>query len=443
MSREVSYEEAGLPAEAPTEQVLKAMPCWFNPVMGLDDLPDAYRGCPIRPEDQRGCIVAYWDTGRATWMFAESRAMLFGLVSAVLAFNRLPTLVVATVRRFMAVCAGAFFDDIACLGCASGEGSDQCSLNSVLRQMGFPAAPEKRATMGQHRVWLGTVCNLAEVVHTGEVLLRPKDSAVAQVMAGIGSAVRTNKLPKPKAAKLRGQTGWTGSLTSGKCGRIGHEVLKAKQYHGPPELSAFDREALIFLGVVVSNLPERSSLVAGARPPPLRLYTDASFEPESGLPPRMGWVLLPPGSQPLGRFVDVPPDMIASWTPRSTQIFPAEAMAVYAAIHCHAQELQGQDVIVFVDNEAAAAALIRGSSSSADVGVISQAVHWLLHRLHCRMWLEWTDSDSNISDGLSRDGASDRWTAEQGWDLAQGELPPWQHDLSTHRAICLKTLGLA
>ena len=37
-------------------------------------------------------------------------------------------------------------------------------------------------------------------------------------------------------------------------------------------------------------------------------------------------------------------------------------------------------------------------------------------------WYEWVGSDSNPADGLSRDGAHDKWTLEQGWHLT--EFPP-------------------
>ena len=98
--------------------------------------------------------------------------------------------------------------------------------------------------------------------------------------------------------------------------------------------------------------------------------------------------------------------------------------------------------MVFVDNEAAAASLIRGSSSSLDVGVMAQAVHWLLMRIDCRIWIEWIDSDSNPSDGLSRLGIHDPWTIEQGWQLQQGLVPSWHFGLAEHIDQCRLTLGL-
>ena len=432
----------GLRSESLTESVLASLPDWFCPMLGLDDLPDAYRGCPVREADRPGCVVAFWDGTCGAWRFAESRALLFGLGAAVQAFNRLPTLVVATARRMLGACAGAYFDDIAVVGCASGSASDQKALHTLLATLGSPATPEKRAWMAQHRQWLGTACNLTEVTSTGLLYIKPKESAVEQVVDGVGCAVRKLSLAKAEAAKLRGQVGWTGSLSTGKCGRIGVEVLKNKQYRGPAALDDFDVSALIFLATVASLMPERRILVAGTRTSPILVYSDASFDQTSKEPPRLGWVLFDNGKVPEGRSLDVPWDMVASWMPRKTQIFPAEAFAVYAAASEHIGQLAGRDLVVFIDNEAAAAAMIRGSSSTADVGAMAQAVHWLLMRHDCRVWFEWIDSDSNPSDGLSRAGILDPWTLTQGWNVRPGMLPAWKNDLSQHLVECRMTLGL-
>ena len=79
----------------------------------------------------------------------------------------------------------------------------------------------------------------------------------------------------------------------------------------------------------------------------------------------------------------------------------------------HGDVLAGKDVIVFVDNDAACAVLIRGSTSQEDACDIAQALHWRLTAVGCRAWFEWVDSESNPSDGLSRDGEADEWTLKQ------------------------------
>ena len=99
-------------------------------------------------------------------------------------------------------------------------------------------------------------------------------------------------------------------------------------------------------------------------------------------------------------------------------------MAVLVAITLCSSVLSGQDLLWFVDNEAAVAALVRSSTSQEDVHLLAQAVHINLHSLGCRIWIEWIDSESNVSDGLSRLGSADPWTRSQNWCVHDYPFPP-------------------
>ena len=101
------------------------------------------------------------------------------------------------------------------------------------------------------------------------------------------------------------------------------------------------------------------------------------------------------------------------------QIFPAEALAPLVAIAFHVERLRNRDVYIFIDNEAAVAAHIRCGTSAEDVQAMVHAFHWLVLKENIRVWIEWIDSESNPSDGLSRLGCEDPWTRQQGWRLQQ------------------------
>ena len=92
----------------------------------------------------------------------------------------------------------------------------------------------------------------------------------------------------------------------------------------------------------------------------------------------------------------------------------AKAFAVLTSVWQHRDLLNGSDVIFYVDNEASATAMIKGDSRLPAVGVMAMCVQLLLIRYNIAVWFEWVDSDSNLADGLSRDGATDPWTLEQG-----------------------------
>ena len=126
------------------------------------------------------------------------------------------------------------------------------------------------------------------------------------------------------------------------------------------------------------------------------------------------------------RAIHVPREVVSAWVQRRTQIYLAETYAVLAALYDHRHDLEGRGVLVFVDNEAAASSIIRGAPRMEDVGTMVHLIHILAHSYGMRLWVEWIDSESNPSDGLSRDGLRDRWTLQQQWSLAAGDAPTLQ-----------------
>ena len=127
----------------------------------------------------------------------------------------------------------------------------------------------------------------------------------------------------------------------------------------------------------------------------------------------------------------LPDSVWATWSNRKQQIFPAEAVALTIGTWALHKSLRGQDVVWFIDNEAAASCSIRGGSNIPEVETAVQAAHLLWLRLGCRVWIEWVDSKSNPADGLSRAGLADPWTREQGWILDCPDDTPWHPDTST------------
>ena len=155
------------------------------------------------------------------------------------------------------------------------------------------------------------------------------------------------------------------------------EVLQRRQKGGDPALTESDILDLAFLALISSHMPARKVWIAGCRGSPVRVYSDASFEPGDKLLGVSG-VFFKCGLVPRGRAAHMPKDVLEALLSRKTQIFAAEAFAVLGAVYEHLEEFAGTDATFFVDNEAACASLIRGSSSAPDVSAIVDAVQWLL-----------------------------------------------------------------
>ena len=170
----------------------------------------------------------------------------------------------------------------------------------------------------------------------------------------------------------------------------------------------------------VETAPPRDIQVIRPLTTPTVVYSDASYD---GQTLRLGWVIFKPSAVPLGGSTVVPETVLSSWIPRIQQIYPGETLAVLVASVLCPDHLAHSDLLWFVDNESAVSALIRSSTSQEDVHLISQATHVQLHSLGCRLWVEWVDSESNVSDGLSRKGTLDPWTRERNWQLRDFPFP--------------------
>ena len=151
----------------------------------------------------------------------------------------------------------------------------------------------------------------------------------------------------------------------------------------------------------------------------MTIYTDASFE-NGEL--RLGWVCFG-SSQPFGGTCVVPDEVIHTWKARDQQIFPGECLAALVLPIVCPDFFRDQDCIWFVDNQAAVASLIKGTSSEPDVHEIVHMAALLRDALRARVWFEWIDSDSNTSDGLSREGLCCQWSRAQDWSLEEVPFP--------------------
>ena len=65
-----------------------------------------------------------------------------------------------------------------------------------------------------------------------------------------------------------------------------------------------------------------------------------------------------------------------------------------------------------------------------EVETAVQVAHLLWLHLGSRVWIEWVDSASNPSDGLSRLGLQDPWTRMQDWALSAPDDSPWRENTS-------------
>ena len=63
----------------------------------------------------------------------------------------------------------------------------------------------------------------------------------------------------------------------------------------------------------------------------------------------------------------------------------------------------GRDVLWLCDNTTALYSIVKGTARGPQLDCIVAVFHFLLYFLNVRCWLEWVGSNSNYSDGISRE----------------------------------------
>jgi hypothetical protein len=125
-------------------------------------------------------------------------------------------------------------------------------------------------------------------------------------------------------------------------------------------------QSLRLLMEILPRLRPRHARVLGSQPPPVVVYSDASWpdprEPMTAdtLPPRVGWVIFSPGSKPHGFTMQLGKEFVDFLIPRKTQVFAAEAIVALIAPILTPDLLADKQILWLGDNEAAISSLIRG-----------------------------------------------------------------------------------
>ena len=170
------------------------------------------------------------------------------------------------------------------------------------------------------------------------------------------------------------------------------------------------RASLRLISEIISMQPRRLFYLGSPHFSRVVVASDAAYENGDGSGGFL--VILHPNSQNESRLAcvaDLPPELYEIWGHQETYIAQLELYMVLAGLARWAEEFREKRGIWFIDNIAALMALVRGRSRSQSLDNLARAIHAAMFALKAWIYFEWVPSDSNWSDGISRDGARDGW----------------------------------
>ena len=375
--------------------------------LGTDDMEAAYRRVPVR--DMAWSCVAQLDPGSREVRFFVLPGHNFGLVSAVLNFNRVPEFMVHAARRLLACCTSHFYDDYPVCEPSFSCQSSQGALGLLHDLAGFSFSEEKHEACSRVSQYLGVENDFRTTASDGIARVRMTSSRRRNLLGSIQEIVEARELTPHAASVLHGKMQFALTGAFGKVGRAALALIRERMWRhsGSFVLSNVLTSSLVFLWTLVRDAPDFSFSVRPSLEPAVLVYSDAMYDMATGKA-QIGFAVWSPFKTRGGHsgwvhsYMDVSNLVQVLFTPRTQYITQLEVLAALVVYMSVPSWLAGRRVLHFIDNQGALSNLISCSSKDLDCA-------WMVHdfairaaRLSCGVWFDYVRSKANLADLPSR-----------------------------------------
>ena len=379
-------------------------------VVSTEDMKAAYRQIPLCDAHTSVSITAIYNPSSRGVELFQIHAQPFGAGHSVPNFYRVAEFLNRLMIRGFNLMVDHFFDDFfAALRPGEAESAMFC-LRESFSLPGFDLDSSKSQPPSEVTHVLGVALNTSSLREQKKLLVEPKPTRKKNLERMISRVLQSDCLTPNVAASVVGKFGFLCSSLYGKIGRCCTLALRQRQYDRSDDtsLSPQLRTSLQLMIHLMHASPARECHVSGASAP-LLLYTDASDIPDR-LEGRciLGAVLVVPEPSPKLYYTSytVSSDLVAKWLPRSNYMGQLELLAAPLAICTWSSILKENQILHFIDNDSAAANLVKGYSPLHDSAAIV-GDYWLLAAQHkMSIYIDRVASKANISDGPSRNDFS-------------------------------------
>ena len=243
------------------------------------------------------------------------------------------------------------------------------------------------------------------------VLLRASKDRIEKLVVLLNDVVEAGFLKPALAGKLFGKLMFMSSQYYGRCGRALLRAFARRQHdlkHNAlnPQLRA---SCLCWLSAIRTTRPREVPMDLASLP------CAVSYSDGEGADAGVGIALWVPGRRAVAGYLQVPDSVRTVWQPKprtpgdERDIYEIEAVGPLLVLSNWGHMLEGMLWIHFVDNEAALAGLIKGSSSVTSGEVITAFTHNLVAKHSVWPWFDRVDTKSNPVDQLSRKKSDGDW----------------------------------
>jgi hypothetical protein len=390
-------------ALALSSQLLKAMGGSAQLMGRTCDLKSAYRQLPVADCSAWCAILAVWQDGAVRYY--QQRALPFGSVASVVAFNRFSRFLWRCAVQLGMVTWTNYVDDFPMIDLKIHCLSSWITVEAMFMLTGvvYATEPKKRKPAATCFGMLGVELDFTESLK-GIIVVKNTSARVAELTSSIQLILDADNLPPFMARALVGRMIFAERQVFGGAAS---QVIQLIQSRGQAtnrfgSLDDLLRCALLWVQSRLLSSPPRTFFVADPRPPVL-IFTDGAAEMSSGI--TCGAIIFDSVSQTVQQFGGTVPAAITDvWLQSGSKqvIHQCELWPAVAARLVWAPLLQHRKVLIFIDNEAARVSLIKGNSGNQHSARLVWAFHDLDIEQQCRMWVARVPSCSNPADAPSR-----------------------------------------
>ena len=408
---------------------------------GLEDLFAAYRRAPT--SQPQFTLVALWrpdpelDAGGEV-VYIEVPGHNFGLLAAVVNFNRAPEAFIAVARQLLGVVAEHYVDDF-----------DTCEPTFAMKTgatgmveicsptfFGFAFADEKHEEMDPSNVYLGVLTDFSTMLSHGSIIVGITQKRRKKLRDLVDTALATRIVPGAITQSIIGKARF---VLSAAFSSIGKACLQPLQQHAaqrePGPLSEWARDSMEFVRLLCDIMPNCRIPIFRSEAAPIIIFTDAEGKKRKGNQApsgHIGFKVIHPTRGSFWSYAPVPASIVSlldEVRKRDTYIGQFEVIAAISAFLSFPPEFfEGRPVQLWIDNSGAIGCLIKGYSGKADCAKLVNAFHFVVAtRGLASLYIDYVPTDSNIADVPSRwheMSATEReeWTPRLG-QLVEPKLP--------------------
>ena len=374
------------------------------------DLKSAYRQCFIHEDSLKYSFIGVYDPNDGVVKAFRMLALPFGNIKSVHSFLRISHSLWFLGSKLFKIPWTNFFDDFVTIADESEASSMTETVHCLFRLLGwkFAEGGSKAPPFNKTFSALGVNIDVSSMAR-GEVKIDNTESRKKDLCETIGTCLKTTKLSRHDALRLRGRMQFTSGQIYGRVAKtcLGHVTMHAYSTTGVALSPSTTKALTLYMNMLTSQGPRSLSCRSTNT---WYFFTDASFEVENDIPySGYGGVLVSPDGRPTRFFSgDLSGNHVALLNPKGlkTIIFECEFLAVLIAYKVWAKEVAGSQLVVFIDNNAVRDSLISCDTSNATAAKILKSILQLEDDVKALAWYTRVPSPSNIADDPSRKNCS-------------------------------------